>query len=321
MTTEPRLKVAVLDDYQGVALTVADWTPLADRAEVDTFRDHVTDPAALTARLAPYDVVVLMRERTPLPADVIAALPRLRLLVTTGRHSSVIDLQAARERNIPVCGTASLSTAPTELTWALILGHFRHLVAEAQSMRTGGWQTTVGRDLAGHTLGVIGLGRIGAQVARVGAAFGMRVTAWSPHLDDERAAAAGAVRVPLDRLLRESDVVTVHVPLNEGTVGLLGEDRIATMKPTALVVNTSRAAVVDESALIGALRSGRLGGAALDVFDEEPLPPDHPLRSLPGALVTPHLGFVTENVYRLFFTEVVEDIRAFLDGSVLRPLT
>lgn len=320
-TDQQPLRVAVLDDYQGVALASADWTPLGGRVQVDSFSDHVSDTDALVARLADYDVVVVMRERTPLPAEVIAALPRLRLIVTTGRRNSVIDVAAAAQRGIAVCGTGSLATAPSELTWALILAHFRHLVDEAQAMRTGGWQTTVGRDLAGHTLGVIGLGRIGTQVARVGSAFGMHVIAWSPHLTDERATAAGASRVSLDRLLELSDVVTLHVPLNQGTTQLLNGARIAQMKPSALLVNTSRGAVVDEAALLTALRSGQLGGVALDVFDEEPLSTDHPLRSTPGALLTPHLGFVTEDVYRLFFTEVVEDIAAFLRGELLRQLS
>jgi phosphoglycerate dehydrogenase-like enzyme len=315
------MRVAVLDDYQGVALTMADWSGLAGSAEIDTFSDHVTEPAALTARLAEYDAVVLMRERTPLPREVIAALPRLRLIVTTGRRNSVLDVDAARERGITVCGTASLATAPAEMTWALILGHARHLVGEARSLSDGGWQSTVGRDMAGRTLGVIGPGRIGARVARVGVAFGMRVLAWSPRLTEARAADLGAVAVPLHTLLGDSDVVTVHVPLTEGTRAIIGERELSAMKQTALLVNTSRAAVVEQDALVAALRSGTIGGAALDVFDEEPLPPAHPLRSAPRLLMTPHLGFVTENVYRLFFTEVVEDIDAFLSGAPVRVLT
>lgn len=281
MTQQP-LRVAVLDDYQGVALSIADWTPLAGEVTVDAFRDHEPSPEALVARLEEYDVVVLMRERTPLPAQVIEALPRLRLIVTTGRRNSVIDVAAAHRRGIAVCGTGSLAAAPCELTWALILAHFRHVVDEAVAMRSGGWQSTLGRDLAGHTLGVISLGRIGTQVATVGSAFGMQVLAWSPHLTDERAASARASRVTLDHLLASSDVVTLHVPLNDGTTRLLDATRIARMKPSALLVNTSRGAVVDEAALVTALRSGRLGGVALDVFDEEPLPRDHPLRSTPG---------------------------------------
>jgi phosphoglycerate dehydrogenase-like enzyme len=319
MADEP-LKVAVLDDYQGVALTMADWSTLDGSVVVDTFTDHLVDPAALTARLSPYDAVVLMRERTPFPGELVRALPRLRLVVTTGRRNPVVDVGAARARGIPVCGTASLATAPAELTWALVLAHSRHLVAEAVGVERGGWQTTVGRDLAGHTLGVVGLGRIGAQVARVGAAFGMRVLAWSPHLTEERAAAVGATRVTLDALLEQSDVVTLHVPLDEGTRGLLGARELAAMKRTALLVNTSRAAVVDQGALVSALQDRVIGGAALDVFDEEPLPDRHPLRSAPGLLMTPHLGFVTEDVYRLFFTEVVEDIAAFLAGAPVRVL-
>jgi phosphoglycerate dehydrogenase-like enzyme len=315
------LRVAVLDDYQGVALSMADWSVLGESVEVDTFADHLTDPAALTARLSSYDAVVLMRERTPLPGVVIDALPRLRLVVTTGRRNPVIDVEAARARGIPVCGTASLATAPAELTWALVLGHARHLVTEARNVERGGWQTTVGHDLAGRTLGVVGPGRIGAQVARIGAAFGMRVLAWSPRLTDERAAGLGVEAVPLATLLREADVVTLHVPLVDATRGLIGERELGLMKPTALLVNTSRSAVVDQAAMVAALHAGDLGGAALDVFDEEPLPRSHPLRSAPRVLMTPHLGYVTEDVYRLFFTEVVEDVAAFLEGAPIRVLS
>jgi phosphoglycerate dehydrogenase-like enzyme len=321
VTAEGLLRVAVLDDYQGVALKMADWSRLEGSAEVDAFTDHVAEPSALTARLSSYDAVVLMRERTALSREVVEALPRLRLIVTTGRRNSAIDVAAAHERGIPVCGTASLATAPAELTWALVLAHARHLVTEARNVEQGGWQTTVGRDLAGRTLGVVGPGRIGAQVARVGAAFGMQVLAWSPRLTPERAADLGVESVALDHLLADSDVVTVHVPLIDGTQGLIGERELALMKPTALLVNTSRSAVVDQGALVSALRGGTLGGAALDVYDEEPLPASHPLRSAPRLLMTPHVGFVTEDVYRLFFTEVVEDIAAFLDGHPVRLLS
>lgn len=314
------LKVAVLDDYQQVALEVADWSPLDGRVEVDTFADHVVDPAALVDRLAAYDVVVAMRERTPLPREVITALPRLRLIVSTGRRNPVIDVEAARERGIPVCGTGSLSTAPAELTWALILGLARDLVTEATQVRDGGWQTALGRDLAGSTLGILGLGRIGAQVAAVGAAFGMRVQAWSQNLTDERAAEVGVERVELDALLAGADVVTLHLVLSDRTRGLIGARELGLMKPDALLVNTSRAGLVDTPALVEALHAGRLGGLGVDVFDEEPLPADHPLRSTPRTLATPHVGYVTRNVYRNFFTGVVEDIAAYLEGEPIRTL-
>jgi phosphoglycerate dehydrogenase-like enzyme len=314
------VQVAVLDDYQRVSLQMADWSGVLERGDVDVFDDHVADPDALVERLARYDVVVLMRERTAFPAEVIDRLPALRLIVSTGRRNASVDVAAARARGIPVCGTDSPVHAPSELTWALILGLSRHLVTEATNVATGGWLTTVGRDVEGATLGIIGLGRIGTQVAAVGRAFGMHVLAWSPRLTAERAAAAGASAVPLDRLLEESDVVTVHVPLNDGTRGLLSAAELARMKADALLVNTSRGPVVDEGALLMALHDGRLGGVGLDVFDEEPLSVDHPLRTAPRTLLTPHAGYVTERVYRTFYTGVVEDILAFLDGKPIRVL-
>jgi phosphoglycerate dehydrogenase-like enzyme len=314
------MRIAVLDDYQGVALTLADWSPVLARAEVDVFRDHVADRSALVDRLAPYDAVVLMRERTPMPAAVIEALPRLRLLVTTGRRNASVDVAAARGRGVVVCGTQSLASAPGELTWALILGLARHLAPEAAAMREGGWQSTVGRDLAGQTLGVVGLGRIGAQVATVGLAFGMRVLAWSQNLTEERAHEVGAERVGLDALLAEADVLSVHTVLSDRTRGLIGARELALMKPDALLVNTSRAGIVDTAALLTGLHAGHLGGVGLDVYDEEPLPADHPLRSAPRTLLTPHLGYVTEGVYRTFFTGVVEDLLAWMDGAPVREL-
>jgi phosphoglycerate dehydrogenase-like enzyme len=312
------MRIAVLDDYQDVALSMADWSVLD--ADIDVYTDHVADPDALVRRLTPYDVVVLMRERTPFPAEVIRALPELRLLVTTGRRNAAVDVEAARERGVTVCGTDSLATAPAELTWALVLGLCRHLVAEDRNVRGGGWQTTLGRDLAGHTLGVVGLGRIGSQVARVGQAFGMDVLAWSRSLTPERAAEAGARAVDLDTLLAESDVVTVHLVLAETTRGLIGRRELGLMRPDALLVNTSRAGVVDTGALLDALAAGRIGGAGLDVYDHEPLPADHPLRTSPRTLLTPHIGYVTEDVYRTFFAGVVEDVAAFAQGAPIRVL-
>jgi phosphoglycerate dehydrogenase-like enzyme len=318
------VRIAVLDDYQGVALTSADWSAVTDHPRtpctVEVFRDHVSAPDALVVRLAPFDAVVVMRERTSLPADVLAALPRLRLVVTTGRRNPSIDVAAASAAGITVCGTESLATAPAELTWALVLGLARHLAPEATAVRDGGWQTTVGRDLSGHTLGLLGLGRIGSQVAAVGRAFGMDVIAWSRNLTPARAEAAGARAVTLDELLAASDVVSVHLPLAEGTRGLVGERELALMRPDALLVNTSRGPIVDERALLAALERGHLGGVGLDVFDEEPLPADHPLRTAPRTLLTPHLGYVTHDVYATFFGGVVEDLTAYLDGSPIRLL-
>ncbi|MGN6576090.1 MAG: D-2-hydroxyacid dehydrogenase family protein [Nocardioides sp.] len=299
---------------------MADWSSVRRLGEVDRFTDHVTDPEGLVERLMPYDVVVLMRERTPFPAAVIDRLPGLRLVVTTGRKNPSIDIDAARRRGIVVCGTQSLATAPGELTWALILAWSRHLVCEVANVRAGRWQSTVGRDLAGRTLGVVGLGRIGGQVATVGRAFGMEVVAWSQNLTQDRAAEVGARVVPLDALLVTSDVVTVHQVLSDRTRGLIGTPQLARMKSDALLVNTSRAPIVDVDAIVSALREGRLGGAALDVFEDEPLADTDPLRTTPGLLLTPHLGYVTEAVYRRFFSGVVEDILAFAAGVPIRTL-
>jgi phosphoglycerate dehydrogenase-like enzyme len=314
------MRAAVLDDYEGVALRVADWSPVLERVDVDVFSEHIDDEDELARRLAPYDIVVLMRERTPMPASLLERLPNLRLLASTGRKNASIDVAAARDRGITVCGTDSPSSAPGELTWALILGLARNLVVEAERMRRGGWQSSLGADLAGRTLGVIGLGRIGTQVAAVGNAFGMDVLAWSENLTVERAAEVGVRAVPLDRLLAEADVVTVHQVLSKRTRGLLGARELALMKPTSLLVNTSRAPIVDTVALLAALEEGRIGGAGLDVFDEEPLPADHPLRIAPRTLLTPHIGYVTEEVFRTYYQGVVEDITAFLDGSPIRTL-
>jgi phosphoglycerate dehydrogenase-like enzyme len=318
------VRIAVLDDYQGVAMETADWSAVTDHpttpCSVDVFRDHVSEPDALVERLEPYDAVVVMRERTPLPREVLTRLPRLRLVVTTGRRNPSIDTAAAAEAGITVCGTDSLSSGPAELTWALVLGLARHLVTEATAVRDGGWQTTVGRDLAGHTLGLLGLGRIGTQVAAVGRAFGMDVLAWSRSLTPERAAESEARAASLDEVLRASDVVSIHLVLAPETRGLLGERELGLMRPDALLVNTSRGPIVDEQALLAALDRGHLGGVGLDVFDEEPLPGDHPLRRAPRTLLTPHLGYVTQDVYATFFAGVVEDVTAYLDGSPVRTL-
>jgi phosphoglycerate dehydrogenase-like enzyme len=314
------VRVAVLDDYQGVALEVADWSVLQQRVDVTVLREWLPDEDAVVEALAEHDVVVAMRERTPFPASLLARLPRLRLLVTTGMRNASIDVAAAQELGITVCGTASQGTSTAELTWALILGWSRHLVEESGNMSAGRWQTTLGTGLAGRTLGVVGLGRIGSQVAAVGRAFGMEVLAWSQHLTDERARTHGARRVDLDELLEASDVVTVHLVLGERTRGLLGADQLARMKPTALLVNTSRGPIVDSDALVEAVRRGDVAGAALDVYDEEPLPAEHPVRSTAGILATPHIGYVSREVYELFYGEAVEDIAAYLDGAPVRVL-
>jgi phosphoglycerate dehydrogenase-like enzyme len=313
-------KIAVLDDYQDAAREFGPWSELGAGAEVTVFTDHVAETGALVERLAPFDVIVAMRERTRFPRAVLERLPRLRLLVSTGMGSGHIDLEAARERGITVCGTGGRGEPPAELTWALILGLARHIAEEDAGIRAGSWGLSVGTDLAGATLGVIGLGNLGQRVARVGLAFGMRVIAWSQNLDPGVAAAAGVEPVSKQTLLREADVVTIHLRLSERTTGLIGAADLALLKPTALLVNTSRGPIVDEAALVDALRSGRIGGAGLDVFDTEPLPPGHPLRTTPRTLLTPHIGYVSANSYRVFYGDAVEDIRAYLDGRPIRQL-
>ncbi|MFJ9773044.1 D-2-hydroxyacid dehydrogenase family protein [Kitasatospora sp. NPDC101157] len=320
--TLPMLRCAVLDDFQGVATSSADWSSIADRVEVTSFREHHGSEDELAAALAGFDIVVTLRERVPFPATLFARLPRLELLVASGMRNSVIDHAAAAAHGVTVCGTASSGTPPVELTWALLLGLARGIVQENTALREGGpWQSTVGADLHGRTLGLLGLGRIGALVARVGVAFGMDVLAWSRSLTDERAAEAGVRRAgSKEELLRESDFVSVHLASNADTHGLIGAAELALMKPDAYLVNTSRAAIVDQDALLSALTGGRIAGAALDVFDVEPLPADHPLRSAPRLLATPHLGYVSQDNYRRYFGEAVEDIEAFLKGEPIRRL-
>lgn len=317
-----RLRCAILDDYQQVALAMADWSVLADRTDVQAFHTRLDGEDEAARVLSGFDIVVAMRERTPLPASLLSRLPRLRLIVTTGMKNAAIDVRAARAGGVLVCGTASLSTPPAELTWALILGLARHLPAETAAFRSGGpWQHTMGVDLHGSRLGIVGLGRIGSNVARIGRAFGMDVQAWSPHLTRERAEAEGVALAPsLDDLLESSDWVSIHLVLGPGTRGLIGAAELGRMRPTSFLVNTSRAAIVDEAALLTALREGRIAGAGLDVFDTEPLPHDHPLRSLPNVLATPHLGYVSQANYRIFYREAVEDIAAFLAGRPVRVI-
>lgn len=317
------LDCLILDDYQGAALASADWSRLADQVSVGALDQHIADRDALVERIAGAEILVIMRERTPFPAALIERLPRLRLLVTSGMRNAAIDLAAARARGIEVCGTESSPTPPAELTWALILALARHLPAEAASLRGDGpWQGSVGADLAGATLGVIGLGRIGALVTRVAVAFGMRVLAWSPNLTDARAAAAGAERAAsLDALLETSDFVTVHLVLGERSRGLIDEPALRRMKPSAYLVNTARAPIVDRAALVRALEEGWIAGAGLDVFETEPLPPDSPFRRLPTVLALPHLGYVSRANYATFFGQAVEDIEAWLAGSPVRRLS
>jgi phosphoglycerate dehydrogenase-like enzyme len=316
-----KLRCAVLDDFQDVATTLADWSPVLDQVEVTGFTRHFADEDELVAAVFDFDVIITLRERVPFPASLIARLPRLRLLIASGMRNSVIDYAAAAEHGVTVCGTDSASTPPVELTWALLLGLARNVVGESNALRAGGpWQSTVGADLHGSRLGLIGLGKIGARVAAVGAAFGMEVVAWSRNLTDERAAAVGAERVEKGELLAGSDFVSVHVVLNEGTRGLIGAAELAAMKPSAYLINTSRSAIVDQEALLAALHDGRIAGAGVDVFDTEPLPADHPMRTAPRLLATPHLGYVSQANYRTYFGQAVEDIQAYLAGAPIRRL-
>lgn len=317
-----KLRCAVLDDYQAVSLALADWSPVLDRVAVTAFREHLEREDDVAQAIADHAIVVMMRERTQFRASLFDRLPALRLLVTTGMRNAAIDLTAAAARGVMVCGTASSSEPPAELTWALLLGLARHIVAESHALRTGGpWQSTVGMDLHGKTLGLLGLGKIGTRVARVGAAFGMNVLAWSPNLTPERAAAGGAaLAASREELLESSDFVSIHLVLGEHTRGLLGAAELRRMRPTACLINTSRAAIVDQDALVAALRGGWIAGAGVDVFDLEPLPGEHPLRTAPNLLATPHLGYVTQDNYRTYFRDAVEDIAAFLAGTPLRRL-
>jgi phosphoglycerate dehydrogenase-like enzyme len=314
-------RIAVLDDYQFAAADFCDWSQVAEPVEVVEFHDHVGDEDGVAARLQSFDVVIAMRERTDFRRSLLERLPDLKLLVTTGMRNKSIDVEAANERGITVCGTGSNATATAELTWGLILATARHIPQEDASVRAGGWQQTVGTDLAGARLGIIGLGRLGSQVAKIGQAFGMDVVAWSQNLTDERADEVGATRVERDELFATSDVVTIHLLLSKRTRGLIGADDLALMKHTAVLVNTSRGPIVEQQALLDALHEDRIGGAGLDVYDQEPLPKHHPLRTAPRTVLTPHLGYVTRNSYEVYFREAVEDVAAFLAGDPVRVLT
>ncbi len=313
MSQSPPIKIAVLDDFQNVALSMADWSKVTARAEVTVFSDHLADPDDVIARLRPFDAICVMRERTPLPRHVLEALPRLRLIASTGAVNSAIDVKAADELGIKVVHTGYSSTATIEFTWALILAAVRNIAIESSSVRSGGWQRMIGGDLKGKTLGVLGLGNIGGPVARIGQAFEMEVIAWSENLTVERAEAAGVERVDRDELLRRSDVLTIHLVLSRRTRGLVGERELGLMKPTALLVNASRGPIVVEADLISALEQGTIAGAAIDVFEQEPLPADHPFRTLPQVLATPHIGYVSHDLYRTFYGDVVVNLEAWLD--------
>jgi phosphoglycerate dehydrogenase-like enzyme len=309
-----------LDDYQGVALSSADWSAVQARYDVEVISAHIADENELVRRLAGSEVVVAMRERTPFPSGVFARLPALKLLVTTGLKNASIDVAAANGHGVTVCGTIGTGSAVPELTLGLIIALTRNFVQEDASVRAGGWQHTIGPGLAGTTLGIIGLGRLGVPVAALAGAFGLSVIAWSPNLTQERAEPHNVRAVSKHDLFAGSDIITIHMPLSDASRGIVGADELALMKPTAYLVNTSRGPIVDEAALVDALRDRRIAGAGLDVYDTEPLPTDHPLRSMPNTLLLPHIGYVTTDNYAAWFAQVVEDILAWADGKPLREL-
>ncbi len=306
------IKVAILDDYQRVARTLADWTLVDARATVEVFHDHLADADAVVARLLDFDVVCVMRERTPLPRAILERLPKLRLIVSTGPRNASIDVEAAKERGIPVLHTGYSSQPTIEMTWALILGVVRHVATENANVRAGRWQQTLGTELRGKTLGLLGLGNIGGEVARIGRAFGMETIAWSQNLTAEKATEQGAVRVEKDELFRRADVLSVHLVLSDRSRGIVGADELALMKSTAYLVNTSRGPLVKEADLFAALQDKRIAGAAVDVYDIEPVPADHPFRSIPNVLATPHIGYVSEEMYRVFYGDTVNNVLGWL---------
>ena len=316
------MRIAILDDYQRVALTSADWSHLASRARIDVADRHLTGDG-LVRFLRGAEMVVAMRERTPFNSGLLAQLPDLRLLVTTGMRNASIDIATAGRQGVTVCGTPGSGPAAAELAFGLVLALVRHIPAEATRLRAGdpAWQSTVGTELGGKILGLLGFGRLGTRMARYGRAFDMRVFAHSRSITPERAAEHGAEAATLDEVLAHADVLSIHLTLNPGTRGMIGASELARMKPGALLVNTARGPIVDEAALVAALRDGRLGGAGLDVYDTEPLPPDHPFRALPNVVALPHLGYVTAETYRAFFAGAVEDIESWLAGTPVRVLT
>jgi phosphoglycerate dehydrogenase-like enzyme len=317
----PMVAIAVLDDYQNVALKLADWSRLQAGHRVQVFNTHFGDLETAAKALQEFEVVGVMRERTPFSRALFEKLPNLKLLVTTGKRNASIDLAAAKDRGVLVCNTGGAGRATDELAIGLMIGLARHLGVEFQNMRNGGWQTTVGSDLDGKTLGLLGLGNLGSKVARIGTAIGMKTIAWSENLTPERAREQGAERVDKDALFRQADVISINTVLSDRTRGLVGAREFGLMKPTALLVNTSRGPIVDQAALLAALREKRIAGYGADVYDSEPLPASHPLRAEPRALLTPHIGYVTEETYRDFYAGMVAAIEAWLAGKPINVLT
>ena len=316
------LRAAILDDYQDVALKYADWSPVDQDVEVTVFNEPFRDQAEAIEKLQGFQIVAGMRERTPFPRAVIEALPDLELLITTGARNNSFDLKAAAERGITVCGTGTFGNPTVGIVFGLILELTRRIGFENARLKAGApWQVTIGQDLEGLTLGIVGLGKLGTRVAAVGKAFGMNVIAWSPNLTAEKAAAGGADYATREDLFAKADIVTIHVVLSERSRGLVGADDLTRMKKTAYLINTARAPIVDQGALLKALDEKRIAGAGLDVFDVEPLPLDHPYCMLDNVVITPHLGYVSEQTYRKFYPDIVENIRAFIDNKPLRVIT
>ncbi len=314
------MKLAILDDYQGTAKDLADWSQLPAGVEVEFFQDHIVDEDQLVERLKDFDLVQGMRERTPFPRSVLSRLPKLRLLITTGRRNASFDIEAASDLGITVCGTNGGGEGPTELTWGLILAMLRHIPEEEQRSRAGSWGTTIGIGVKGKTLGLIGLGHIGSLVARVATAFDMNIIAWSQNMTAERAKECGATLVDKETLFKESDIVSVHLVLSDRTRGLVGASDLALMKSSAYIVNISRGPIIDEKALIDVLERRAIAGAALDTFDIEPLPKDHPLFKTPNTLICPHLGYVIDDSYEAFYAGIIENVRAFTSGEPVRTI-
>ena len=313
--------IAILDDYQNVALRMADWSGLQKGHKVVVFNERLPDVEAAARALAEFDVIGIMRERTPFQRALFEKLPKLRLLVTTGKRNAAIDLEAAKAHNVTVCNTGGAGRSTAELAIGLMIALARHFREEFAAMRAGGgWQTTLGMDLEGKTLGILGLGNLGAKVGRIGTAMGMKPIAWSQNLTAEQARERGAERVEKDELFGRSDVISIHLILSQRTRGLVGARELALMKPTALLINTSRGPIIDEAALLAALKEKRIAGFGADTYDVEPLPPNHPLRSEPRALLTPHLGYVTEETYRDFYGGMVQAIEAWLAGKPINIL-
>lgn len=313
-------KIAVLDDYQHVAMQLGDWKSLPSGCEVTVFNDHLADEAAVAGRLRDFDVICAMRERTPFPRSLLTKLPKLKLLVTTGARNASFDMAAATELGIVVSGTGGSAAGTAELTFGLMLSLLRQIPQEDTATHSGLWQTTLGVELEGKTLGVIGLGRLGSRVATVAHAFGMHIIAWSQNLTKERATEFGAKLVSKDELLSTADVITIHLVLSDRTRALIGARELALMKPTAYLINTSRGPIVQEAPLVEALEQKKLAGAALDVYDVEPLPAGHPYLQAPNLLLTPHLGYVTREGYKPFFEQTVEDVKSYLVGEPLRVI-